>query len=141
MRPTGVGDRFHAAALRIGYHNGLDLNLVWPRLWTVLPDVLRADLTTAQDAYAAAARLTGWGILYLTLSAAWWPAALISLTILCAAAVRARASADVLAGLIETAADLHAKDLAAALGLPPSDTCDPAELGQSITQQLRTGPR
>jgi hypothetical protein len=52
------------------------------------------------------------------LTAAWWPAALISLTIACTAAIRTRASVDVLADLIETAADVHAKDLAAALDLP-----------------------
>lgn len=141
MRPTRIGDRFHATALRIRYHNGLDLNLVWPRLWTVLPDTLRTDLAAAQDAYAAAARLAAWGILYLALTAAWWPAGLISLTILYTAAVRARTSASVLADLIETAADLHAKDLAAALGLPLPDVTDPAELGRSITQRLQACPR
>jgi hypothetical protein len=140
MRPTHIGDRFHATALRIHGCNGLDLDLVWPRLWTVLPDTLRADLTTAQDAYAAAARLAVWGILNLALTAAWWPAALISVTIFCTAAIRARASADVLADLIETAADLHAKDLAAALDLRLPGVTDPAELGRSITRRLQATP-
>ena len=135
-RPTRIGDLFHTAALRTRHHNGLDLDLAWPRLWTVLPDTLRTDLTTAQDAYAAAARLAAWGILYLALTATWWPAALISLTIFCTAATRARASAAVLAALIETAADLHAKDLATTLGLPVPDGTSPAELGQSISQRL-----
>jgi hypothetical protein len=140
VRPTRIGDRFHAAALRVRDHNGLDLDLVWPRLWAVLPDTLRADLATAQDAYDAAARLAAWGVLYLALTAVWWPAALISLTIFCTAAIRTQASADVLAALIETAADLHAKDLATALDLPLPDITDPAELGRSITQRLRAVP-
>jgi len=131
LQPTRVGDRDR---------NGLDLDLVWPRLWTVLPDPLRADLTTAQDAYAAAARLAAWAIFYLALTAAWWPAALISLTIVCTAAIRARSSADVLADLIETAADLHAKDLAAALALLLPGVTDPAELGRSITRRLQAAP-
>jgi hypothetical protein len=141
MRPTRIGDRFHATALRIRDHNGLDLDLVWPRLWTELPDTLRTDLATAQDAYASAARLAAWGLLYLALTAAWWPAAPISLTILYTAAIRARASAGVLADLIETAADLHVKDLAATLDLPVLDITDPADLGWSITQRLRTVPQ
>lgn len=139
-RPTRIGDRFHATALRIRHHNGFDLDLVWPRLWTVLPDTLRTDLTTAQDAYAAAARLVGWSILYLALTAAWWPAVLVSLIIFWNAAMRARASADVLADLIETAADLHAKDLATTLDLPLPGIPDPAELGRSITQRLQAAP-
>jgi hypothetical protein len=140
MRPTRIGDRFHATALRLRDHNGLDLDLVWPRLWTVLPDTLRTDLSTAQGAYDAAARLAAWGILYMALTAAWWPAVLISLTILCTAAIRARASADVLADLIETAADLHVRDLAATLDLPVPDVTDPTELGRSITQRLQAMP-
>jgi hypothetical protein len=140
MRPTRIGDRFHATALRIRDHNGLDLDLVWPRLWTVLPDPLRTDLTTAQDAYTAAARLAAWGIFYLALTAAWWPATLISLVIFSTAAIRAQASADVLADLIETAADLHAKDLATALDLPLAGVTNPAELGRSITQRLQAAP-
>lgn len=138
MRPTRVGDRFHTTAIRIRDHNGLDLGMAWPRLWTVLPDALRTDLATAQDAYAAAARLAAWGILYLALTAAWWPAAIISLIILCTAAIHARARADVLADLIETAADLHTKDLAAMLDLPLPDVSDPTQLGRSITQRLQS---
>lgn len=137
-RPTRIGDRFHVTALRIRDHNGLDLDLVWPRLWTVLPDTLRTDLATAQDAYAAAGRLTAWGVLYLTLAAAWWPAAFAGAVVLWAATIRARASANVLADLIETAADLHAKDLANALGLQVQNTVNPAELGRSITERLQT---
>jgi hypothetical protein len=140
VRPTRIGDRFHATAMRIRDHNGLDLDLVWPRLWTVLPDTLRADLSTAQDAYAAAARLAGWSILYLALAVTWWSAALISLIIACTVAICARASADVLADLFEAAADLHAKDLAAAVDLSLSGVTDPAELGRSITRRLQVTP-
>jgi len=131
-RPTRVGDRFHAAATRIREHNGLDLNLVWPRLWTVLPDTLRGDLTAAQDAYAAAARLAAWGVLYLGL------AALVGITVLLTAVVRVRGSADVLADLVETAVDLYTKDLAATLDLPAAS--EVAGLGQAVSERLRATP-
>ena len=52
-------------------------------------------------------------------------------------ATRARASVGVLADLIETAADLHANDLATTLGLPLPGCASPAELGQSITRRLQ----
>jgi len=64
-------------------------------------------LRLGQDTYTASGRLVGWGILYLALSAIWWPAAPIGITVLAAAALQAPASADVLADLIETACDLH----------------------------------
>ena len=138
IRPTWVGDRFYATGRRVRDHNGLDLDLVWPRLWSVLPDTLRSDLAAAHDAYTTAARTAAWGVLYLALAVAWWPAALVGLAVLLAAAVRARSSADVLACLVETAVDLHAKDLAAAVGLPPMSEI--AGLGRAVSERLSAVP-
>ncbi|GAA2882619.1 hypothetical protein [Streptomyces mexicanus] len=134
---TRIGDRFALATLHAAQNNGLDdLALAWPRLWTVLSAELRTDLTAARDTYAATARLAAWGLLYFTLAAAWWPAALIGAAVLTTAAVRAFAAADVLADLIETACDLYLNDLADRLGIP---TTTPApETGHAITGRLRT---
>lgn len=134
-RPTWIGDRFRSTATRSATGYGLDLELTWPRLWTVLPDTLRADLTTAQDSYAASARLAGWGLLYMILAAAWWPAAVLGLTVAATAAAHARSSARILAELIDTAIDLHTADLAAKLGIPTA-TPPTAETGQAITRIL-----
>ena len=92
-RPNRIADRFHATAIRTDTAYGLDLDLAWPRLWTVLPETLRTDLTTAQDAYTAAARLTAWGLLYTLLAIAWWPAIVLALTVVAAGWLRARAAA------------------------------------------------
>jgi len=135
-RPTRIADRFRTTAIRIGTAYGLDLDLVWPRLWTVLPETLRTDLTTAQDAYTAAARLTAWGLLYTLLGIAWWPAIVLGVTVGAAGWRRARAAAAVLADLIETAADLHTGDLAAKLGIPAIAPLTPVT-GQAITRILR----
>ncbi|MFF3958536.1 hypothetical protein ACFYY1_35770 [Streptomyces sp. NPDC001890] len=134
---TRIGDRFALATLHAAQNNGLDdLALAWPRLWTVQSAELRTDLAAARDTYAATARLAAWGLLYFTLAAAWWPAALIGAAVLTTAAVRAFAAADVLADLIETACDLHLNDLADRLGIP---TTTPApDTGQAITGRLRT---
>ncbi|MER7693830.1 hypothetical protein [Streptomyces sp. NPDC097610] len=137
QRPTRIGDRFARTTTRTAQFNGLDdLALAWPRLWTMLPDQLRTDIVTARDAYAATARLAAWGLLYLALTAAWWPAALIGAPVLATATGRAHAAADVLADLIETACDLHLNDLAKRLGLPT--TQDTASIGHAITARLRT---
>ncbi|MFB8179600.1 hypothetical protein ACFC8N_26965 [Streptomyces sp. NPDC055966] len=136
-RPTRTGDRFARTTTRIARFNGLDdLALAWPRLWTVLPDQLRTDIATARDTYAATARLAAWGLLHLALTAVWWPAGLIGTAVLATATVRAHAAADVLAGLIETACDLHLGDLAERLRLPA--TSDTTPIGHAITARLRT---
>jgi hypothetical protein len=138
-RPTRIADRFYFTAIRINSAYGLDLDLAWPRLWTVLLETLRTDLATAQDAYTAAARLTAWGLLYTLLGIAWWPAIVPGVTVVAAGWLRARAAAPVLADLIETAADLHTGDLAAKLGIPATAPLTPVT-GQAITRVLRKTP-
>ena len=133
-RPTRVGDRYLATAQRVRDHNRLDLELAWPRLWAVLPEAFRSDLTTAQDAYAGTARLAGWGVLYLVLAAVWWPAALVGATVLLASAVRTRGCADALAGRVEAAVDLYTGELATRLGLPAVPGT--AELGRAVNNRL-----
>ncbi|MFF2409592.1 hypothetical protein [Streptomyces sp. NPDC058092] len=137
-RPTWIGNRFHNAATRVHTLYDLDLELAWPRLWAVLPDNLRGDVTGARDSYTAAARLTAWGLLYGALATGWWPAAPIGACLVVAGVVRARSSAEVLAGLIETAVDLHVNDLAHRLGTP-AGAPPTVETGRAITSRLQ-GP-
>jgi len=134
--PTRIGDRFARTAARVARVNGLnDYGLVWPRLWTVLPEELRLDLAAARDSYTATTRLAAWGLLYAVLAVVWWPAALVGPTIFCAAVIRARVASAVVSDLIETAADLHITDLADRLGVA---TNVPAlEAGRAITSRLR----
>ena len=135
-RPTRIADCFYSAAARVRALYGLDLDIAWPRLWTLLPEALRTDLATAQDAYTAASRLTAWGLLYALLAIAWWPAAPLGIIVLVAGWLRARATARVLADLMATAADLYTSDLAAKLGIPTSMPLTPAA-GRTITNILR----
>ncbi|MFE9173194.1 hypothetical protein ACFYNZ_27655 [Streptomyces kebangsaanensis] len=135
QRPTRTAERFHASATRARTVYGLDLNVVWPRLWSVLPEVLRTDVAAAREAYASAARLAGWGLMYAVLVVMWWPAVLPGSAMVAVAAVRARTAAHVLADLIDTATDLHLVDLADRLGIPAATLPIP-DLGHSITQRL-----
>jgi hypothetical protein len=55
-RPTWMGDRIHAVE-SIAYHRyGLDLTYGWSRLWLVLPDPARTELTAAHSARRAGRR-------------------------------------------------------------------------------------
>jgi len=132
--PTWIGDRYARSADRFRAVNGLDnMTLVWPRLWTVLPDTLRAEITSARDSYGGTARLCAWGVLYVPLAVAWWPAAFLGAGIIVTAAQRARLAADNLASLVETAADLYLAELARQLGITQTSR---TSMGQAVTDQL-----
>lgn len=134
-RPTRIGDAFHTVAVRVRSRYALDVDLVWPRLWTILPDAPRADLSGARTAYNSAARLAGWGVLYAALAVLWWPAALIGAGVLATAVARARGAAAVLASLVEAAVDLHLATLADQLGVQP-DSDQLTDLGRSVVRRL-----
>lgn len=137
--PTWIADRFRNAADAIQTDFGLEIDRVWPRLWPVLSDTLRTEIGTAQDAYIGAARLTGWGLLYLVLAAVWWPAAAVSVVILTAAAIRGRSTATVLVDLICAGVELHVGDLAERLGIEAGTPFGPED-GKAVMAML-TGAR
>ncbi|WP_051182001.1 hypothetical protein [Nocardia vinacea] len=116
-RPMWIGDRLQAADKRVHEKYGIDLSPTWPRLWTVLPDSARSDLATALDSYAAAARLVGWGLLYLVVTPWWWPAAPIGGAVVFRGWRCGRSAAQVLAELTETTVDLYGPTLARQFGI------------------------
>ncbi len=138
-RPTWISNRLHDAEEHIARTYHLDIAAAWPRLWTVLPDNLRADLQAAYDGYIASARLVGWAYLYAVIGAWWWPSAVIATVALAAGWRRGRAGTAVLADLIETTVDLHGRTLAAQLGLSCEGPLD-RDTGYQITQRLRRDP-
>lgn len=130
-RPTWIGDRWQSTLTRIHRAHGLDITIAWPRLWTVLPDNLRTDITAAHTAYNTTSALASWAILYLLPALHWWPAAFITLITIATSLIRARAATTTLCLLIETAADLHTQTLVEKLNPP----CP--ENGHTINAQLR----
>ncbi|WP_262698502.1 MULTISPECIES: hypothetical protein [Streptomyces] len=135
-RPTWIGDRVAAAQSRVRDAYDLDLGFAWPRLWLILPDVARAELHTAAESLAAAARLAAWGLIYLTIGFWWWPAALIGAATVIVGWRRGRGSADVFAHLIEASVDVHGPDLARAFGIDAPPRLTP-EIGLEITRTVR----
>lgn len=136
QHPTRISERFHATVVRADVLYGLDLNLAWPRLWTILPETLRADISAAGDAYTATTRLAAWALLYTALTVMWWPAAILGAVIALTAVVKATTQADLLADLIDTATDLHLTDLAEHLHIGDADKPPTPDTGRAITQRL-----
>ncbi|QOV33324.1 hypothetical protein IM697_24175 [Streptomyces ferrugineus] len=141
-RPTWMGDRIHAVE-SIAYHRyGLDLAYGWSRLWLVLPDPARAELTAAHSAFAAAVATGTWAVPYLLLTAVWWPAVLVAAGIGLTGWVRARAAMADLTTLTEAVLDLHGRTLGAALGVgDPTEETGPLTIGEGerITDLVRKG--
>ncbi|WP_158853090.1 hypothetical protein [Saccharothrix deserti] len=141
-RPTWMGDRIHAVE-SIAYHRyGLDLTFGWSRLWLVLPETTRAELTAAHATFAAAVATGTWALPYLVLTVFWWPAALVAAGIGVTGWVRARAAVADLSTLTEAAVDLHGRTLAHALGIgDPAESSGPLTLseGDQVTDLVRKG--
>ncbi|KAB1934901.1 hypothetical protein F8271_22370 [Micromonospora sp. ALFpr18c] len=135
-RPTWIGDRMLATAVRVRARYGLDLAAAWPRLWLLLPEETRDPLALAQADFAAAARRVGWGLLYLALGLLWWPAVILGLGLCVVGWRRGRSTVSVLADLVEAVVDLHVRTLGAALGHPTDGTFGTAD-GEALTVLLR----
>ncbi|MEU4266644.1 hypothetical protein [Streptomyces sp. NPDC026092] len=134
--PFSMGDRLAAPGQRLWRMYRLDLAAAWPHLWLLAADGTRAELQAARVRFGAAARLCAWGAGYLALGAWWWPAALVGICAVAAGLRRGRAAADAFAELTEALADLHVRDLAAALGIDSPSGLD-RTLGERLSRALR----
>lgn len=65
-----MGDRIHALETVALNRYGLDLTFAWPRLWLMLPDTTRSEITTANAAFVAAAATSTTG--YSPTARRWW---------------------------------------------------------------------
>jgi hypothetical protein len=138
-RPTWSGDRIHAATVRLDRDLRLNLSIVWPYLWTTLPESGRVDLTRARQTLIQSATLGAWALLYLPITVWWWPALPLSAGIALTARHRLRTAAGTYAQLLEATTRLHLTTLATAIGIPQTGTPTPA-LGATLTHHLHTQP-
>ncbi|MEU4066326.1 hypothetical protein AB0F25_28690 [Streptomyces wedmorensis] len=137
-RPTWMGDRLVSVDARVHHAYRLDLTTAWPRLWLLLPDTALSEIRTARAALTAAARRAGWGALYVLPALWWWPAALVVAVVWASAWRQGRLAVHEFAELVESAVDLHGRDLATALGIPCEERLT-ADQGLEITRALRKG--
>ncbi|MFJ4689422.1 hypothetical protein [Streptomyces sp. NPDC088789] len=86
----------------------LHLPIVWPYLWTALPEPTRNELTSTRTALTKATTLTLWS----------WPALPITTGIALAGWRNTRTTTDTYAQLLEATTRLHLTTLATQLGIP-----------------------
>jgi hypothetical protein len=132
---TWLGDRLHTPTVRLSQEYGIDLAVVWPRLWLLLPTSTRDTLTAARARLDTAFTLGGWALLYLVPAAFWWPAALAAAALAVVSHRRATLAAEAYTELVESTVDLHLDRLLTRLAEPrPSP-----QQGRALTERLRRG--
>ncbi|MFI5631890.1 hypothetical protein ACIA8E_21460 [Streptomyces sp. NPDC051664] len=136
QRPTWIGDRWMATGIRIHRAYGLDLTVVWPRLWTLLPEVPRSDIAAAQLAYQESSVLVSWAVLYGGVGLFWWPALIVCVILAAAGVLKTRDAISSLCELVESACDLYIHSIAEQLRVPCSGQLTP-EAGRAIGALLR----
>jgi len=140
LLPTTLGNILRAREYSPERKYGLDAIICWPRLWSLLPETMRADLTSARVSLDRLAELWFWGLLFLSwvfltrwtlVIAPLWMA--VTYWMACQAAMS-------FGDLLESAFDLHRFLLYDAVGWhSPQNTRDEKSLGAQLTEYLWRG--
>ena len=140
VMPTRLGNILRAAEGRPEDRYGLDGVRCWPRLWLMLPDTTRAELTTSHGSLDAGAVGWLWSVLFVVWTPLAWWAAPVGI----AAAVfmyrELLASADVFGELFVSAYDLYRLSLYEATRWPlPSTPEKERQTGPLLDEYLWRG--
>jgi hypothetical protein len=139
--PTKTGNIMRAGERRPAEKYGLDANVAWPRLWLLLPDGTRGELSQARSALDSAVAALIWGVLFLGFTALTPWAALAAIVVVLAMYlywIPDRAA--VFADLLESAFDIHRGLLYRSLRWPlPENPRDEHASGIRITSYLMRG--
>jgi hypothetical protein len=141
LLPTRTGNILRTAETRPADKYGLEAVIVWPRLWLVLPDATRQELSAARSSLDASVAAVVWAMLFIGFTPlAWW-----ALPVAVAVAVAAvlwwvPARAEVFADLVEAAYDLHRIALYRQLRWPlPTNPHLERRSGEQVTKYLWRG--
>lgn len=137
VMPTKLGNILRAAEERSQVYYGLDAFVCFPRLWLLLPDNVKMELTEARNTLNTGASLWLWSLLFILWGfIAWWA---ILIGILCAylSYQWMLNSAIIYGDLLESTFDLYRFELYKALHFPlPTSPQDEQEKGRQLTNYL-----
>jgi hypothetical protein len=142
LLPTRLGNILRAAEDHCAAKYGLDAIICWPRLWLLLPEATKTELSLARQGLNGTVRLWIWGLLFLIWTPVFrvgWPLLLGLVTMGLAYRWMVQA-ARTYGDLIEAAFDLYRLQLYQALRWPlPSTPAEERALGQALTEYLWHG--
>jgi hypothetical protein len=139
--PTALGNILRAGELRPSRRYGLDAVVIWPRLWLLLPETTRQEISTARGQIDATGRAVLWVLAAVIWSPwLWWIAPIafgIGMLIYRRGLLPA---ATTYSDLVEAAFDLHRVAVYKALRLPPPvSAADEPAAGAALTSYLWEG--
>lgn len=140
LLPTRLGNILRARERAPERRYGLDAIVCWPRLWSLLPENMRGDISSSRSALDRLVELWLWGALFLlwTLVNPW--AILISVVWMVVVYDMSTQAAMAYGDLIETAFDLYRMPLYDALAWPrPKNSDEEKTLGKELTEFLWRG--
>ncbi len=141
VMPTQLGNILRAAEERPQNQYGLDPFICWPRLWLLLPDNVKAELTEARITLNTGARIWLWSLLFILWTPlAWW--AVLAGILSAYLAYRWMLNAATIYGdLLESAFDLYRIELYKSLRWPlPTSPQEERQLGEQLTAYLWKRP-
>lgn len=141
LLPTALGNILRARERSPGRKYGLDAIVCWPRLWALLPEHARTDLSNARASLDRLVELWFWGLLFAlwTFWSTPWALA-ISLVWMAVSYWLALQAAMTYGDLLETAFDLYRFSLYEALGWAcPKSSQEERTLGRQLTEYLWRG--
>ncbi|WP_239396834.1 hypothetical protein, partial [Frankia sp. CiP3] len=139
--PTPIGNILRAAERRPADKYGLDVIVVWPHLWLILPEDARVELRAAGSSLNASVAAAIWGVLFCVFAAFTWLAIPIGLGVAAVAVgVATPGRAEAFGDLVEAAFDLHRTAVYRQLRWPlPATPKDEHLSGRQLTAYLRRG--
>ncbi len=140
--PTKLGNTLRAAELHPKDKYGLEAVICWPRLWLLLPDEARNELSDMRTVLDSAARLVTWSVLFLVWTIwAWW-APLVTVFVAFYAYRWAVNTAEVYGDLLDSSYDLYRTLLYQSLRWPmPTNPAEEYQQGLLLTQYIWRGSR
>jgi hypothetical protein len=138
--PTDLGNLLRAAEEYPSVRYGLDISVIWPRLWLTLSESTKKELTTARQALDERTQIMTWGLLFAAWTIwAWW-AVIVALIAACVAYRGMLSAAAVYGDLLRATFDLHRFALYKSLNWPqPISPAHEATRGRELTQYLHRG--
>lgn len=140
LMPTRLGNILRASERRPLEKYGLESVICFPRLWLLLPNEVKTDLTEARARLNTMVRIWIWSLLFLSWSVwAWW-ASLIGVFSALLAYRWMMDAAAIYGDLIEAAFDLHRTKLYKSLRFPlPKTPTEEQQAGKALTDYLWRG--
>lgn len=140
LLPTDLGNILRSRERSPERKFGLDAVISWPRLWPLLPQTVREDLTNARASLDYLVELWFWGLLFLV----WAPWTLwvipVSLAWMIIAYAMALQAAMAYGDLLESAFDLYRLSLYDAVKWPrPASLEEEKAAGKQLTEFLWRG--